>query len=411
MKSDLPALMQARNLDTLLVFGDALHNPPMVYFTGVHHVTGALLVIKRGQEPLLICHNMERDEAALTGLPIRSLTDYDYRAILKQSNQDHLLANARMFQRILTDAGVTKGRAAVYGQQDIGNSYGLLNAISELMPELEFVGELHDSAIMQARATKDAAELEQMRAVARQTTSVVAQVADFLGSQRAKDGVLVNADGQPISVGQVKGMTNLWLAERGLDNPEGTIFAPGAEGGVPHNLGSPDTVLRLGEPIIFDIFPVQGGGGYFADFTRTWCLGYASDEAQALFEDVRYVFETIMGELKADAPLKAYQDRTCELFIERGHPTVAEDPQTKVGYVHGLAHGLGLDVHESPRSSQGATAEDLLRRGSVITVEPGLYYPERGLGARIEDAVAVLEDGSIETLAPYSMDIVIPIKN
>ena len=411
MKSDLPALMQARDLDALVVWGNGFHNPAMVYFTGVAHVTDAILVLKRGEAPVLFSHPMEREEAAATGLATGDLGKFNYRQLFEDSGEDAVLARARLHQMALSEAGLKSGKVALYGQRDAGESFALANALQELLPGLEFVGEAGTPVLLQARATKDAAELEQMRAVARQTTSVVAQVADFLGSQRAKDGVLVNADGQPISVGQVKGMTNLWLAERGLDNPEGTIFAPGAEGGVPHNLGNPDTVLRLGEPIIFDIFPVQGGGGYFADFTRTWCLGYASDEAQALFEDVRYVFETIMGELKADAPLKAYQDRTCELFVERGHPTVAEDPQTKVGYVHGLAHGLGLDVHESPRSSQGATAEDLLRRGSVITVEPGLYYPERGLGARIEDAVAVLEDGSIETLAPYSMDIVIPIKN
>ena len=412
MKSDLPALMQARNLDTLLVFGDALHNPPMVYFTGVHHVTGALLVIKRGQEPLLICHNMERDEAALTGLPIRSLTDYDYRAILKQSNQDHLLANARMFQRILTDAGVTKGRAAVYGQQDIGNSYGLLNAISELMPELEFVGELHDSAIMQARATKDPNEIARLRAIQKQTTEVVGQVADFLSHQHAKDGVLVDKQGQLITVGKVKSKINLWLAERGLDNPHGTIFAPGAEGGVPHSVGSPDAVLRLGESIVFDIFPIEAGGGYWADFTRTWCLGHATDAAQKLYDDVRFVYETIVSEIHADERCAVFQARTCELFKQRGHPTVNEDPTTKVGYVHSLAHGLGLDVHENPGFyGDPKTAKAFLRRGHVITIEPGLYYPERGLGMRIEDAFHIGADGKPEVLAEYPLDLVVPLKN
>ena len=64
MKSDLPALMEAHKLDALLVFGDALHNPAMVYFTGVTHVTEAMLALRRGEQPLLFCHAMERDEAA-----------------------------------------------------------------------------------------------------------------------------------------------------------------------------------------------------------------------------------------------------------------------------------------------------------------------------------------------------------
>lgn len=411
MKSDLPTLMEERKLDGLVVLGNGFHNPAMVYFTGVSHITEALLVLKRGEEPLLFCHPMERDEAAATGLATSDLGKFNYRQLFEESGENPQLAVARLYQLALTEAGLTSGRVALYGQRDAGESYALANAVQELLPDLEFVGEVSDSVLLQARATKDAAELEEMRKVGRQTTAVVGLVAEYLSSQHAKDGVLMDADGQPVTVGAMKRKINLWLAERGLDNPEGTIFAPGAEGGVPHSLGSPEAVLRLGEPIVFDIFPVQGGGGYFADFTRTWCLGHASEEAQALYDDVRSVFETIMAELKVDTPCIGYQDRTCELFAELGHPTVAEDPTTQVGYVHGLAHGLGLDVHENPRASRNATADDVLRRGSVITVEPGLYYPERGMGCRIEDAVAVMPDGHIETLAPYPLDLVLPIKD
>jgi Xaa-Pro aminopeptidase len=410
MKSDLPALMEARNLDALIVFGDALHNPAMVYFTGVAHVTEGLLVLRRGKEPLLFCHAMERDEAAATGLATRSITDYRYSDILAACNGDHEMAQARLHQKMLADAGITGGRVAVYGQRDAGKAFGLLTAINELAPNIDFVGEFANSVILEARATKGPEEIERMRKIQKHTTEVVGQVADYLGSQRAKDGVLVDADGQPVTVAKVKAKINLWLAERGLDNPHGTIFAPGAEGGVPHSMGSPDALLRLGEPIVFDIFPVEAGGGFFADFTRTWCLGHASDGAQKLYDDVLSVYKTIMSELKVDTRCMDYQARTCELFQKLGHPTVAEDPTTKVGFVHGLAHGLGLDVHEQPSFGRTATPNDILRRGSVVTIEPGLYYPERGLGMRIEDAIYMRVDGKPEILAEYPLDLVIPLK-
>ncbi|MCW5887897.1 MAG: aminopeptidase P family N-terminal domain-containing protein, partial [Anaerolineales bacterium] len=105
MKSDLPALMDARGLDALLIFGDALHNPPMTYFTGVAHVTEGLLVVKRGEAPVLFCHNMERDEAASTGLATRSITDYNYRELYEQEGKDALRATARLFQHMLSDVG------------------------------------------------------------------------------------------------------------------------------------------------------------------------------------------------------------------------------------------------------------------------------------------------------------------
>jgi Xaa-Pro aminopeptidase len=410
MKTDLPALMEQRKLDALLILGDALHNSAMTYFTGVAHVTDAALVVKRGAEPLLFCHNMERDEAASTGLKTRSITDYNYADIFEKSGKDPLRAASRLYQLMLADAGLTSGRVAVYGQRDAGETFGLLSGLQELLPNIEFIGEFGDSVLLQARATKDQAELERLRGIAVKTTEIVGQVADLLSRLKDKDGVLVGKDGQPFTVGKVKAQLNLWLAERGLDNPHGTIFAPGAEGGVPHSMGSPDAVLRTGVPIVFDIFPVEAGGGYFADFTRTWCVGHASDEAQKLYDDVRHVYETVMGELKLDTLCSTYQDRTCELFEQRGHPTVRQDPATKVGYVHALAHGLGLDVHERPTFGRNATAEDILRAGSVVTIEPGLYYPERGLGMRIEDAVYMRPDGKPELLAPYPLDLVIPLK-
>ncbi len=409
MKSDLPALMKDRNLDALLVLGDALHNSPMVYFTGVVHVTEALLVIKRGEDPVLFCHNMERGEAAATGFAIRSLSNYDFRHLIQECNGDHGKARAIMFQRMLTDAGLTKGRVAIYGQQQANAVLDLFNKLKELLPEIEFIGETDHPVVLTARVTKDPEEAQRQRQVQKAATEIVAQVADFLSHQKAKDGVLVDKDGQPVTVGRVKSKINQWVAERGLENPDGIIFAPGAEGAVPHNLGQPDTLLRLGEPIVFDFFPEEAGGGFWADFTRTWCLDHASDGAQALYEDVRTAYETVIGELKAGELCTKFQERTCEIFKQRGHPVVNDDATITSGYVHSLAHGLGLDVHEPPGFYPGS--KDILQTGEIITIEPGLYYPERGLGMRIEDAVYIRpEDGLPQIQAEYPLDLVLPLK-
>ena len=95
------------------------------------------------------------------------------------------------------------------------------------------------------------------------------------------EDMLIGRDGEPVTIGQVKGLINLWLAERGAENPEGTIFAIGRDAAVPHSSGNPSDILRLGQTIVFDIYPCEAGGGYFYDFTRTWCLGYAPDDVQA----------------------------------------------------------------------------------------------------------------------------------
>jgi Xaa-Pro aminopeptidase len=410
MKSDLDRLMEEKGYSALLVTGSAQHNPAMVYLTGGGHMSHADLIMPRGGEPLLFHNPMERDEAAATGLKTKNLVDYDWKALLAAVGGDTILAAAARYQKMLTDAGVEPGRVALFGRGEIGMNYGVFSALQELLPEYEFVGEpARTSTMLEAMATKDDAELGRIRQMGVLTTAVVGQVADFLTSHRVKDGMLVKPDGQPLTVGDVKGKINLWLAERGAENPHGTIFAIGRDAGVPHSTGNPDDVIALGKTIIFDIFPCEAGGGYHYDFTRTWCLGYAPDEVQALYEDVQSVYQTVMSELRMSAPFKDYQDRACELFEARGHPTIRQDPSIEEGYVHGLGHGVGLQIHEAPWSGVGATEKDVLAPGIVATIEPGLYYPSRGMGCRLEDSITVLHDGGIEILAEYPLDLVLPV--
>jgi Xaa-Pro aminopeptidase len=179
---------------------------------------------------------------------------------------------------------------------------------------------------------------------------------------------------------------------------------------VPHSAGNPADLLKLGQTIVFDIFPCEPGGGYYYDFTRSWCLGFAPDEALALYENVLSVYRQIISELKVDEPFKNYQRRTCELFEAQGHPTIASHPGVESGYVHSVGHGLGLKVHERPASGTASLAGDLLVPGVVFTIEPGLYYPERGLGIRLEDSVYVTPQGKFEILADFPLDLVLPVK-
>jgi Xaa-Pro aminopeptidase len=119
-----------------------------------------------------------------------------------------------------------------------------------------------------------------------------------------------------------------------------------------------------------------------------------------------------MASLKAGEPTTRYQEQTCDLFESLGHKTTRQDSLIQAGYVHSLGHGLGLHVHEAPwfRNRVYATPRDVLQPGSVVTVEPGLYYPDQEMGVRLEDTVAVHADGRIEVLAEFPLDLVIPVR-
>ena len=410
MKNDLDKLMLENNLEAILISGPAQHNPAMVYLTGGGHVSSADLIKKRGKPPILFCNPMERDEAAKSGLKTKNLAEYNFKELLKAANGDYQQATARRYQLMLTECGVTTGNVALYGRAEIGSGYAIFTALQREMPDLNLMGEMNKSVLMLARMTKDEAEIEHIRNMGRVTTQVVGLVADFITSHAVRGGTLVKSDGEALTIGDVKKRINLWLAEREAENPEDTIFAIGHDAGVPHSSGNPDDVLKLGQTIVFDIYPCEAGGGYFYDFTRTWCLGYAPDEVLALYETVLSAYNHITTHLEVGEAFKKYQDMVCELFSAQGHPTVKENPQTQVGYVHSLGHGLGLNVHERPWSGINSDEWDCLSPGVVFTIEPGLYYPEKGMGVRLENSLWVRPDGKIEVLADYSMDLILPVK-
>ena len=413
MKSDLDSLMQARNLDAVLVSGNATHNPPMYYLTGGGHVSAATLIKKRGEPAVLFHQDMERDEAAKSGLKCISYSTYNYDELLKQAGGDPVVASAKRYQLILGDLGLTHSRIGLYGHTEIGSAFAVFSSLLSLMPELELVGETRDNSLfMQAMETKDEAEVAHIRKMGHITTTVVGRVADYLTNCRVReDEVLLKEEGTPLTIADVKSRIDLWLAELGAENPEGCIFAIGRDAGVPHSTGTPEDLLRLGQTIVFDIYPCEAGSGYFYDFTRTWSLGYATPEAQKLYDEVKAVFDKVTENLDLNAPFVDYQRMVCEEYEKNGHKTPLNTPAPTEGYVHSLGHGVGLNIHERPWSGLTANEGNLLKPGVVVTCEPGLYYPEQGMGVRIEDTLWVRPDGKMETLAEYPYDFVLKMKN
>jgi Xaa-Pro aminopeptidase len=87
-----------------------------------------------------------------------------------------------------------------------------------------------------------------------------------------------------------------------------------------------------------------------------------------------------------------------------------EDTTTQIGYCHSLGHGLGLNVHETPFLSQLDSNNDMIEPGSVFTIEPGLYYPDRGMGVRLEDTYWMRPDGELERLSNFPTDLVLEMR-
>jgi Xaa-Pro aminopeptidase len=410
MKQDLDSLMQERGLDALWITGPANHNPALVYFTGVANITRADLIKKRGEPPILFHYSMEREEAARTGLRCRDLSEFRLEEILKEAGGNAAKVGAIRMARIFRETGV-RGRVAVGGNVELSSAYALLAELPRHATDVELAGEGENPVLLQARSTKSPDEIDRIRSIGSAATAVIGETAEFLTSLAERGGFLTDRGGRRVTVGDAKAFIRRSLSEHGAEAPEGIIFAQGRDGAIPHSTGTDGDPLRTGCPIVFDLFPCEMGGGYYYDITRTWCLGHAPDEVLRLHRQVLQAYTDAEKTIRAGLPAREVQPSVCRLFESLGHPTICNDPQTERGYVHLIGHGLGLNVHESPSFLSLDSNHEVMQPGAVFTIEPGLYYPDRGMGVRLENTVWIRPDGAVEVVAPYPMDLVLPLRS
>jgi len=168
-----------------------------------------------------------------------------------------------------------------------------------------------------------------------------------------------------------------------------TIVASGACSAFPHG-GCSDKVIRNGDLVVVDIGAAYKW--YCSDMTRTLAAGKASEKQKRLYEIVKQAQDRAFEALKPGIRAKDVDAAARQTIADAGYGEY---------FVHGLGHGVGLEVHEPPTLSPDS--EDVLAAGNMVTVEPGVYLVGYG-GIRIEDTVLVNEGGGEKlTCGPYAL--------
>lgn len=130
---------------------------------------------------------------------------------------------------------------------------------------------------------------------------------------------------------------------------------------------------------------------YAADITRTYIVGKASKRQMQVYEAVLAVQNFALELLKPGVVIKEYESKVEQFMGEKlrelGLIKKVEHDDVRKYYPHATSHFLGLDVHDVGEYDQPLPA------GVVLTVEPGVYIPEEGIGIRIEDNVLITENG------------------
>jgi Xaa-Pro aminopeptidase len=374
MLSDLDSLMRSRGIDVVLVpMHEAMH-PAFRWLSRGAKVTRGYAIKLLDREPLLVTYPMEREEAAASGLEVRLVHEFDV---------DPSSGHAELFAKILRSLGAGE-TIAFFGNAPLAIYIGMVEAMERRGFRVHRAN--GDDLIQLARKRKKPWEIEAIRSVGERTEQVVDGVRALL--REARPG---------LTLGDLKAFVSSEIARLGMFEDHETILSQGRDAGVPHSRGDARAVVRASVPLVLDIFPADKSSGYFFDLTRTFCIGPIPAELQQLHDDVFDAFQRARDAMKPGTLAREYQALVCDLFEAKGHATLRTNPKALEGYVHGLGHGVGLDIHEKPSFSLLPSNVDRIEIGDILTIEPGLYYPDRELGVRIEDTFVVTEDG-VETL-------------
>lgn len=409
MRSDLDRLMTERDLQAVIVAGGEFQNTMRAYLSNGVDTHGGITIKKRGQAPVLIVSAMEIEEAAKSGLQVMTYDDFEWDQIVAKAEGDQNKMQIGLWGNIFEKLAIPAGKIGIYGTGEIGAWVERARLLEGAFPQYKLVGEIGKTIFDEAFLTKDADEMRVIREVAVKTNAVLQATWDFISGHKADGDTVVKADGTPLTIGDVKRFVRRELLDRELEDTD-MIFAQGRDGGFPHSRGEAGMALKLGQPIVFDLFPRQLGGGYHHDSTRTWCIGYAPAEVVEIYNQVKQAFQ-IAVETYAEPgqPCHTLQDAVLDYFEANGHPTRRSHPGSSIGYSHSLGHGVGLNIHERPSISHREPS-DIFQVGNFITIEPGLYYPDRGIGMRIEDSFIIDEAGQLVSITDFHKDLVLPLK-
>ncbi|HEX9161530.1 MAG TPA: Xaa-Pro peptidase family protein [Thermoanaerobaculia bacterium] len=382
--------MTARSLSALIVpLHESMHSSFRWISRGAKLTKGYAVKVA-GREPVLIAYPMERDEAAASGLESRGVHDFEFDAIFRNA-RNPIAAYGEFFDRVLRELGASDS-VAFFGNVPAHLYTGISD---ELRARGWRVGSGGEDLIQLARKRKDEREIEAIRSTGARTEEVVAGVRTML---RECEG------GRRLLIGDLKTFITSEITRLGMIEDHETIVSQGRDAGVPHSRGDATAVVRTSMPLVIDIFPADRATGYFFDLTRTFCIGRIPEELRTIHAQVLDAFERAHDAMRPGTPAASYQALVCDLFEARGHATTRRDPATLSGYVHSLGHGVGLDIHEKPSFALQPSNRDLVEVGDVLTIEPGLYYPENEIGVRIEDTFVVREDG-VESLSHGSREL------
>jgi len=387
MRKDLDSILAEREADALLLYSESFKNPNMYYLTRFLAPDPFILLKKLDSLPTIAVSPMEFPRAQKESIikDIRSYADYNYLEIIKAAEDPRL--------------GVMKFLASVakkeLGQETaISVPYNFPALATDVLREEGLDIKPMFNVIERARETKEPDEVKEIErvqeVVEKVTTEIINLIADC--DVGPKNTLTHKKDGEkkPLTVGEVKALFGHGFIDSWCAIEEELIVACGPPSADPHYEGNPEDKLKADQPIILDIYPRSIRKRYWSDMTRTVVRGRAPEKVKKMFDAVLEAKNACIDALHEGVLGSDVFNLCCDILEKAGYDTIRGGKQIEKGFTHGLGHGVGLEIHESPTMSE--VYKFPLEEHSIVTVEPGLYDPKVG-GVRIEDIVELRKDG------------------
>jgi Xaa-Pro aminopeptidase len=361
--------------ETLLMVADSERDANMLYATGLF-VPDPFIYLRASGRPLVVMSDLEIDRARAQAPHCRVASLGQYRQKLRA--QGILRPGlAHVVRQILREKGIR--RVTVPDNFPLG-----------LATDLEKLGvpvKARPGNFFPEREIKSAAEVRKISAALVMAEVGMAEGMQVLRTAKIGRDRRLLYHNVPLTSEKLRSVIDCAILQAG-GLAANTIVAGGRQACDPHERGYGP--LRAHEPIVIDIFPRSQKTGYFGDITRTVVRGRASEAVRRLYDTVYQGQKIAFRKIRANLPTGDAHRAVQEFFEQQGYKTRRRHGRME-GFFHGTGHGLGLEIHESPRV--GANSLGKLQPGHVVTVEPGLYYPEIG-GVRLEDVALVTNNGA-----------------
>ncbi len=369
------------DIDGFLFVGDSICNSDMFYLS--RFLAGDRFAILLQEKTAILVSSMEKGRAKKESCADEVVSTQDYHITERLKSSGKLeLAYSEVLKDFLRDHDIMR----------LGVAYSFPAGIFQHLSS-HFDLQILESPARRARAKKSPREIEMITSVQRACERAMRRAADLIASSEPQADILIR-QGQPLTAEQVRSAIDISLLEDGCEAAE-SIVAGGMQAVDPHARGTGP--LPANSPIVIDIFPRSKSHRYHADMTRTFLRGEAPQEARELYDAVLAAQEAGIRAIRAGASGEEIHLAVSAVFLDMGYPE-----RDGCGFTHSTGHGVGLDVHEPPSLGEGG---EILEASQVVTVEPGLYYPDIG-GVRLEDLVVVRSAGC-DNLTRFGKDLVL----